>query len=298
VPHTFYALWQFNLMKNKRKYFGKCGMWVRPRNSITSVYPSIKLLSFIITLLLVLCLNKHDIKCSFVSFIGAVFLKTLTMQSLTTCLNFIFQEIMFLFLSTMSLPLIEVLLHKPSLKINYGIFVDLLSRRHVSAVVHPCADSVWRVFRDQSGKGWGTPRGHSLPFCWAGYCPATAWLHHSRPIQQPQLSAIEDLSLLSDARSVWAAEERSLHFPEGLEKQLSLYEWGWIYTSKKTCWTHSGQLYLQRGAAWPQCTIQNVTLHQWMIACYFSTQRSNMHVKINREEVHFELPCVRIVLYK
>lgn len=57
---------------------------------------------------------------------------------------------------------------------------------------------------------------------------------YSESIQQLELSATEDPGLLSDAKSVWAAPERSLHLPVSSEKQLSQYEWGRIYTSKKT----------------------------------------------------------------
>lgn len=41
-------------------------------------------------------------------------------------------------------------------------------------------------------------------------------------------------SLLSDAKSVWVARECSLQLPVSSQKQLSLYEWGRFYTSKKT----------------------------------------------------------------
>lgn len=63
-------------------------------------------------------------------------------------------------------------------------------------------------------------------------CTATPLQVYSESIQQLQLIAMEDPGLLSDAKSVWAAWERSLHFPVSSEKRLSLAEWGRIYTSK------------------------------------------------------------------
>lgn len=67
----------------------------------------------------------------------------------------------------------------------------------------------------------------------SGSCMATSLQVYSESIQQLQLSAIEDLAPLSDAKSVWAAPQHSLHLPASSEKQLSLGEWGRIYTSKK-----------------------------------------------------------------
>lgn len=64
-------------------------------------------------------------------------------------------------------------------------------------------------------------------------CTATHLPVYSQSIQQLELSASEDSGLLSEAKTVWAARECSLHLLVGSEKLLSLREWGRIYTKKK-----------------------------------------------------------------
>lgn len=64
-------------------------------------------------------------------------------------------------------------------------------------------------------------------------CTATQLPVYSQSIQQLGLSASEDSGLLSDAKTVWAARECSLHLLVGSEKLLSLHEWGRIYTHQK-----------------------------------------------------------------
>lgn len=105
----------------------------------------------------------------------------------------------------------------------------------------PWPSRCWLCMAKVQGSAWTGPEQTSrspaaflLSRLLSSSCMAAPLQVYSESIQQLQLSAIEDPGLLSDAKSVWAAPERSLHLPASSEKQLSLFEWGRIYTSKKT----------------------------------------------------------------
>lgn len=106
-------------------------------------------------------------------------------------------------------------------------------------------------------------------------CTATHLSVHSRSIQQLGLSASEDSGLLSDAKTVWAARECSLHLPVGSEKLLSLHEWGRIYTHWKKNMLKAFRLALvhKHAAAWPHpWSLQHVKPHSITSVCLLHTQ--------------------------
>lgn len=117
------------------------------------------------------------------------------------------------------------------------ILVDWLKLLRGLRYGFPAAESKCWGFRDQSrlsrGQTWRSAAAFLLSRLLSSSCVAAPLQLYSESIQQLQLSAGEDPGLLSDAKSVWVARECSLHLPVSSQKQLSLYEWGRFYTSKK-----------------------------------------------------------------